>query len=158
MPQISDDKVKVFDKSKEEMSLSPYCKNISDFSLFSLGAMAIRNTLHFPRSAESPKWSCHPRGGETHQQTRLARHRHSARTWVRWREGWQACRESGAVGGRKQLAVQEGVVMGTNRRRRRREYKKSSFLHRYSASYSAKITLGFQRNIQINFDPLRYLF
>lgn len=66
--------------------------------------------------------------------------------------------ESGAVGGRKQLAVQEGVVMGTNRRRRRREYKKSLFLHRYTASYSAKITLGFQRNIQINFDPLRYLF
>lgn len=29
MPQVSDDKVKVFDKGKEEMSLSPYCKNRS---------------------------------------------------------------------------------------------------------------------------------
>lgn len=29
MPQISDDKVKVFDKKKGLISLSPYCKNLT---------------------------------------------------------------------------------------------------------------------------------
>lgn len=104
--EVSWGKVEVLTRAHRRLVSQPTFRMYPRFfSLLSLGVMAMGNILQWPGSAESSKWSCHPCGGETYQQTRLDKNWHSARTLVRWREGWQASREAVEQDGRKQLAV-----------------------------------------------------